>query len=221
MERGEIYRALRRIVLDWKSRKSRKLTTSLPVEFTSSTLKYIRRAGGPKPSQPPSTELLLSCAHVEDEEQKLLPVLQLETKLFGRDYNGRLWRRYANEKSPMKPDDFRRVVVRALQEKWLTSLQLITILEKIDQLEATNTSIKRLRNRLMERLYPWNKAQQKQDFERFLIEVNDARDKILSRNTERSLQRIQKMPISQDSKARILATILPQSESNVGEDELS
>ncbi len=67
------------------------------------------------------------------------------------DFSARTLQRYMNSEEPMPVVQFRRAVVNAFAQKWLTQAQLLSTWMNVDQLEMTRKGMVALARRAMER----------------------------------------------------------------------
>ncbi|WP_157662715.1 hypothetical protein [Sulfuriferula sp. AH1] len=170
--------ALNRVLLDWKARSIRKPRANLPVEFTSSTLRYIRQrachtADGAnncevwtngeryvafddvpcqRCKQPGISNFQFSAALFGQDESDTKATLSKLDKDVLLNKKKRVIRRFINSEAPMQSDDFKRAVANALVHRWISDRQAYSILMNTLELESASSWLRRFMKRFRERM---------------------------------------------------------------------
>ncbi len=171
--------AWRAVLLDLRQRQPEELTDTLPGTFTARKLQWLHgiacRYAKPQLScakwqlsEPEPPELSWRRDHEDDGLELVtadyvcsgctrpaVSIGDLLEKLFAKSaedsHDERIWRRYANERLPMKPDLFRQIVANALAEGWLGPWQALSLWLNIVELQAAKRALKRVLARAKER----------------------------------------------------------------------
>lgn len=168
--------SMRMILCNWKSRGVEKPRANLPVEFTSSTLRYIRqmacRESGisncevwtdgeryvafddtpcKRCKHPGISNFKFSATLFGQKEHDTKAVLNKLDKDLLLTNTQREIRRFINSGAPMQADKFKRAVANACMHKWLTFSQAYSILQNILALESTSSWTRKFLKRLRDR----------------------------------------------------------------------
>jgi len=65
----------------------------------------------------------------------------MEKLIENKDSADKAWRRYVNQKQPMKTNDLKSSITNAYLNKWLTYNQFLNLISKIDTLDATRKAL--------------------------------------------------------------------------------
>lgn len=187
--------ALTRVIKSWQSSQAKQLRNTLPAEFTSTTLRYIRtqaclhRAGNGinclkwlgsdhgsaliRPStsraamQLTSNHVCGECKHPEITSMVFIREVGLSSKKV--NFSDRTLRRYANDGDPIPTEQIRLVIANSVGHRWLTVLQGCTLNETVDDLEVAQKTLRTVSRRIKDRM-SYDSTQIDFDLEELLVE---------------------------------------------------
>lgn len=167
--------AVSMILCNWKSRRVEKKRANLPVEFTSSTLRYIRQMACRKSGisscevwtdgeryvafddtpckrcKHPGVSNFEFSAALFGQNDETVPCKNKEEKDELLNKSKRELRRFIYSDAPMQSDDFKRAVANAYMHKWLTFSQTHSTLRNILELESASSWMRKFLKRLRDR----------------------------------------------------------------------
>lgn len=92
----------------------------------------------------------------------------------GGDHNGRRWRRYENDPAPMHPWLLRQIASRAFLYRWLSLIEVSSIMTIIDEYEIANRAMRKRYRMLFRRQGVEPPKVQQHDFEPSMNYLNDS-----------------------------------------------
>ncbi len=158
-DRGAVIAVLR----DWRDRAVEKPRAMLPVEMTTSTLRYVRQTACRRAGR-------LDCAAWKGGERSTtvgeypcvgcadpaVPMAAFSRALFGvvrdsdKEDDERVLRRWI-QGGAMSPNDYRSVVANAWMSGWLSMSQAASLYNRCLEVEASGSALRRFLKRLRER----------------------------------------------------------------------
>lgn len=220
---------------DGESIKSRKLK-SLPGDFTSSTLRFIRmnacRSAGVADCAAWESALepaafiggvpvkvvrrkfeegqsanSYPCSDLKRCSRPLVPMKQFSESLWQFSKEQSDVRRWMGSRSGMGPDDFKRAVANAYVKGWLGESAFAHLMERAKQLEAVIISSRRIRKKIRDR----KSGYQQSDELKFAIDLDGELVRLSDRDQVRARAAIERnSSLPAESKERLLATLSPQ-----------
>lgn len=213
--------AWRMVLLDLQQHQPEKLTDTLPATFTVRKLQWLHgmacRHVKPQLScakwqqrepEPPELSwrrdqeddgpelatadyVCSGCTHPAVSIGALLE--RLFAKSAGDRHDEKIWRRYANEAHPMKPDQFRQIVANAWTLGWLAPQHVWSIWLNIAELQAAKRALKRVLARAKERTAYLTEGQLDITEEELSAEFRLQLDRIMDAGYQRFEQRQRSM----------------------------
>lgn len=218
-----------------ESKKSRK-SKSLPGDFTSSTLRYIRmnacRSAGVEDCAAWEAAIepaaliggipikvvrrkyeegqsvnSYPCSDLKRCSRPRVPLAQFAEALGEFPEAQSVVRRWMNSRAGMGPDDFKRAVANSYWNGWLGQSQFLNLMEQTKQLEAVNIAARRHWRKISDRKTGFRQS----DELKFAVGLTDKLASLAANDELRARRAIERnTALSAEAKEWLLATLSPQ-----------